>query len=38
MAGQTFGSMAGHALELFTCAPRIKYGAPSTNKAYRPSF
>ena len=25
-------TIAGHALELFTCAPSIKYGAPSTNK------
>jgi len=24
MAGHTFGSRAGHPLELFTCAPKMK--------------
>src|ERR1019366_3125409 len=38
MAVQTFGSMAGQALELWVCAPNMRYGAPSTIKAYRPSF
>src|SRR5665213_1672442 len=38
IAGHTCGSTAGQALELFTCAPSTRYGAPSTNKAYRPSL
>ena len=37
-AGHTSGSIAGQALELFTCIPSIKYGAPSTISAHRPSF
>ena len=32
------GGAAGQALELFTCAPRIRNGAPSTRRAWRPSF
>src|SRR5271170_2252932 len=38
IAGQTLGSAAGQPLELFTWAPSIRYGAPSTNSAYRPSL
>ena len=38
MAGQTLGSMAGQALELFICAPSMRNGASSTNRAKRPSF
>ena len=36
-AGQTLGSMAGQALELFTWAPSTRNGAPSTMSAERPS-
>src|SRR6266496_1623390 len=36
IADHTLGSIAGHALELFTCAPSIRNGAPSTKSAYRP--
>jgi hypothetical protein len=36
MAGHTFGNIAAQALELLTCAPRIKYGLPSTSNPYRP--
>ena len=35
-AGHTCGSIAGQALELFTCAPSTRYGAPSTSNALRP--
>ncbi|GAA0448506.1 hypothetical protein GCM10009095_15260 [Sphingomonas molluscorum] len=37
IVGQTFAIAEGHALELFTCAPRIRKGAPSTINAWRPS-
>ena len=33
IAGQTAGIVLVHAEELFTCAPRIKYGEPSTINA-----
>ena len=36
-AGQTLGSTEGHELELFTWAPSMRYGAPSTMSAERPS-
>ena len=36
-AGHTLGSIAGQALELFTCAPSTRNGAPSTMSAERPS-
>src|SRR4051812_48977705 len=36
-AGHTLGNISGHALELFTCAPSTRYGAPSTISALRPS-
>src|SRR5690349_7568950 len=35
-AGHTLGSIGAHALELFTCAPSTRYGAPSTISAERP--
>ena len=35
-AGQTFGSIAGQELELLTCAPSTRNGAPSTISAVRP--
>src|SRR5581483_7860863 len=38
IAGQTSGRIAGHALELLICAPRMRNGWPSTKRAYRPSF
>src|SRR5690242_18302559 len=36
-AGHTFGNIAGQLLELFTCAPSTRNGAPSTISAERPS-
>jgi hypothetical protein len=38
MAGQTLSICEGQALELLTWAPRIRNGAPSTIRAWRPSF
>ena len=37
ITGQTLGSIAGQLLELFTCAPSIRNGAPSTISAWWPS-